>query len=97
MHTREDSVTHYVNGKLEVARASGTVAKINHGQLAVEAAKAVEADPQRWGHGKSILKRLRADFQAAFQRNLITDRATSVIAHGDLRTVAKKVFKKAGT
>lgn len=95
--TRDDAVAHYVNGKIEVARAAGTAAKLNHGQLAVEAAKHVDDDPQRWRHGKSLLRRLRGEFQNAVKQTLRVEAATDHLADAELRTIAKKVFKKTPT
>lgn len=94
--TRDDAVAHYVNGKIEVARAVGAAAKLNHGQLAVEAAKFVDEDPARWRHGKSLLRKVRAEFQNTFKQTLRIESASDHLANSELRTIAKKVFKKPG-
>jgi AAA domain, putative AbiEii toxin, Type IV TA system len=54
-------VKDYVNGRVEIARKAGTKGNINHGQLAIEATKAVSAEPLRYA-GKSILRAIRAHF-----------------------------------
>jgi AAA domain, putative AbiEii toxin, Type IV TA system len=92
---RDDSVEHYVNGRIDIARAAGAYASVNPGALALEAARAVDEDLVRWSHGKTVLKRLRADYQATCKRNLQTDRASAQLAHPDLVPIARTVFSSA--
>jgi hypothetical protein len=42
---REQLVTDYVNGRVDITRKLGHAGKLNHGQLAVEAQKAISVSP----------------------------------------------------
>jgi hypothetical protein len=88
----DKSVQSYVNGRIEIARSQGTHAQINHGQLAVEAGKAVKGDLGRLSHGKTVLKRLRSDYQKEYGENLKDTIAGEHAALDELQVVAKKVF-----
>jgi hypothetical protein len=91
---RDESVAKYVNGRIVVERAKGTHASIDHGKLAVEAAKAVEDDPIGKSHGKTVLKRLRAEFRALYGTELQVTLPSEHIAARELQTIANKTFRK---
>lgn len=89
---RDESVQAYVNGRIDIARSSGTYSQLNPGQLAVAAAKAVDGDVVRFARGKSVLKVLRAEFQKEHGRNLKDVVPSVALSHEPLRTVSVKVF-----
>ena len=91
--TRDSSIQHIVNGRIDIERARGTHASINHGKLAVDSQKLYDTDPKKMSHGKSLLKRLRADFQAEFGETLRDVAASEHIRVPSLQTFARKVFK----
>ena len=90
---RDASIQHIVNGRIDIERARGTQAAINHGKLAVESQKQYDASPRRLSHGKTLLKRLRSDLQSEFGRTLRDIIPSENIAVPALQTFAKKAFK----
>ena len=91
--TRDSSIQHLVNGRIDVERAKGTQASINHGKLAVDSQKLYDQNPVNLSHGKTLMKRLRADFQTAFRTGLRDIAVSEYVAVPSLQTFAKKVFK----
>lgn len=92
---RDVSVEHYVNGRLEIARAAGQGGRVNLGQLAVEAAREVDADPVRYSHSKTAVKRLRHAFQVRFRMNMREGPTTPALADANLRAVAARARRRA--
>jgi ABC-type cobalamin/Fe3+-siderophores transport system ATPase subunit len=88
---REDSVEHYVNGRIDIARSTGDHGKLNHGQLAVEAAQEVDKFPERYLHGKTALKRLRAKYRERYGSNLKDMYKSASLKNQALSVVANKV------
>lgn len=93
MSAKDKSVEHYVNGRIEVERAKGTHANINHGNLAVEAARVVGDDLAGKSHGKTVLKQLRKEFRTKYNVELQIVQVSERIAVRELRTIANKTFK----
>lgn len=91
---KDKSVEHYVNGRIEVERANGTHAKINHGNLAVEAAQIVGNNLASKSHGKTVLKQLRKEFRTKYSVELQVVQVSEHIAVHELRTIANKTFGK---
>lgn len=94
LSAKDKSVAHYVNGRIEVKRAKGEHASIDHGKLAVEANKAVTEDPVGNSHGKTVLKHLRSEFRAKYGSELQAVQPSEHIAVHTLQTIANKTFKK---
>jgi energy-coupling factor transporter ATP-binding protein EcfA2 len=90
---KDISVQHYVNGRIDIERSKGTHASINHGKLAVEAAKAVESDPVGRSHGKTILKWIRSEYQKEYLSNLQDTVPSEHASLNSLATIAKKTFR----
>lgn len=89
---KDKSVSHYVNGRIEVERSKGRHAKINHGDLAVEAAQAVGNNLAGNSHGKTVLKQLRKEFRAKYGVELQLLQTSEHILVSELRTIASKTF-----
>lgn len=88
----EQFVEKYVNGRIDIARAFGKHAKIDHGKLAVEAAATVREDLSRWAHGKTLLKALRTKYRTEYGANMQDTLPSEHAAMADLITIAKKTF-----
>jgi ABC-type uncharacterized transport system ATPase subunit len=94
---RDASVQHIVNGRIDIERTKGTHAAINHGKLAVDSQNLYDTAPRKLSHGKTLLKKLRSDFQAEFGQRLRDVVASEYVAFPVLRTFAKKVFERRAT
>lgn len=92
--TRDKSIAKYVNGRIEVERAKSMHSRIDHGKLAVEAAKAVGDDLIGKSHGKTVLKQLRTEFRVKYGIELQVTLPSEYIAVRELRTIANKTFKR---
>lgn len=92
--TKEKSIEHYVNGRIETERANGTHASINHGELAIEGTNAVDGDLIGKSHGKTVLKQLRTEFRSRYNTELQIIAPSEHISVRELRTIASKAFKK---
>jgi hypothetical protein len=90
---KDISVQHYVNGRIDIERSKGTHTSLNHGKLAVEAAKAVESDPVGQSHGKTILKWVRNEYQKEYLSHLQDTVPTAHLSVDSLETIAKKTFR----
>ena len=91
--TKDQMVTDYVNGRVEILRRSGKAGSLNHGQLAVEAKNAVAKEPRRYA-GKATLRAIRAEFQKMHKMNLAGGQSTSeFLVDSSLATIAKKLPK----
>jgi energy-coupling factor transporter ATP-binding protein EcfA2 len=82
----------YVNGRIEILKKGGE--PINAGAIAAEATEAVSSNPRRY-FGKSILRAIRAEFQASFRKNMNVFQRSDRLRNDLLSAVAKKAFKSA--
>ena len=90
----DDSIRHYVNGRIEIERSQGNSASIDPGDLAVQARKAVTNDLPGMSHGKTVLKRLRKDYQAKYGANLKDIVRGDHVSPVKLKNLAKKCGMK---
>ena len=91
---KDKSISHIVNGRIEIERRQGTHASINHGQLAVDAPKSYDENQMKMCHSKSVLKCLRRTFQTEFRTALQDVRPSAHIASASLAAFAKKVLPR---
>jgi hypothetical protein len=89
---KDQLVKDYVNGRVEIARKTGKIGNTNHGQLAVEATKAVGGNPQRYA-GKTVLRGVRAKFQERHKVHMRTDQSSTVLRSPVLASIATKLPK----
>lgn len=89
--SRDISIEKYVNGRSDFEKKAGTFGKLNVGHLAASAPKKVDAEPERYRHSKTVLKRLRQDFQAKHTRNLKVMEKSQHLTVNDLEVLAKKL------
>ena len=68
--------------------------RIDHGKLAVEAAKVVGDDLIGKSHGKTVLKQLRTEFRVKYGIELQVILPSEHIAVRELRTIVSKTFKR---
>lgn len=88
---KQELISDYVNGRVEIARKNGAVGRVNHGALAVEANSAVSSKP-RFYCGKSILGHLKRAFQGKYKTNLLTSRLSPRLQDDVLVGIAKRTF-----
>jgi hypothetical protein len=89
---RDNLIADYVNGRVEVARKSQLGGSLNHGALAVEAQKAINANPGMFC-GKSVVRGVRGRFRDVLKANLATNVASAHLRDDALAGIAKKTFK----
>lgn len=82
----------YVNGRVDVARRSGTMGTLNHGRLATEADTAITKDWKRYA-GKDFLRALRGEFRKRYTKNLSTSHSSPELRDAELAGIARKTFK----
>lgn len=85
-----------VNGTLDILRKTGDAAKTDMGDLATQTPKDLASDPERFYHGKTVLKRLKVLFKEKHGKELVIYKQTESISMEGLRTVAKKAFSNSG-
>jgi hypothetical protein len=93
----DDTLAGYVNGRVDLERKSGNIAKLDHGKLCAVAAKKIAADPLAMMKGKKKLSKLRAVFQDLYDAKFETQRATNLPADKELTAIARKYFRDAGS
>lgn len=94
---RDELVKKVVNGEIDVHRAEGTYGKLDVGQLAARAPKVIDAEPQRYVHGKTLLRAVRERFKRDTGKNLKDLSATKHVEVAALSTIAQKIFGGAAT
>lgn len=90
---QNDFVERYVNGRIEIARKNQTYGNLNVGQLATEAPTKIAEYPSRYRHGKTLLSKLRGEFQERYSANLTVIQSTSHLHNDTLFSIASKVFR----
>lgn len=80
----------YVNGRVEIARRSGTMGSLNLGKLATEAEEKVSKDWKRYA-GKELLRAVRGEFRKRYTKNLSTSHASDELRDPTLVAIAKKL------
>lgn len=94
METREVSIQKYVNGRVDIEKKKGTYGKLDVGKLATDAPRAFDANPERYRHSKTVIRKLKELHRAAKAVNLVTASVTEHVAVPGLKSVAKRVIKK---
>ncbi len=85
------SIEKYVNGRSDIEKKAGTFGKLNLGQLAANAPKVVKDEIERYRHAKTVLKRLRNNFQEKYDKNLQVLKKSSHLAVDELNIIAVKI------
>lgn len=88
----DELIRKMVNGWVDIARKRGTLGNTDIGDLAIRAPRELAAEPERFRHGKILLKRLRAKFRERTGQNLIDLRTSEKVKHEFLDTVAERIF-----
>lgn len=88
---REMSIKKYVNGRTDLARKNGTFAKLDIGQLAVEAPSLIEGKRERYRHSKTVLKTLRSKFREKYGKDMKIIYVTEHLRSAYLATIASKL------
>jgi len=82
-------VEKYVNGKSDIAKREGEYGALNHGSLAVEAAREVKDNAERYRHSKTVLKKARTIFQEENGSNLKTIQVTVHLSDDRLEAISR--------
>lgn len=88
---RTISIEKYVNGRTDIEKKAGTFGRLNVGQLAASAGATIDSDVARYRHSKTVLKRLRHDFQEANESNLKVMETSDHLAVAQLAAIAKRL------
>ncbi|MEH2189067.1 MAG: ATP-binding protein [Nostoc sp.] len=83
----------YVNGRSDIEKKSGGYGKLDFGELAVEAPKILDDDPERYRHSKTILKKVRSLFQDKYNRNIKIIEQSEFIKDLSLEAIANSLPK----
>jgi predicted ATPase len=90
--TRDDSVAKYVNGRCDIEKKAGSFGRINMGQLATQAPRDYDSNPQRWCHSKTVMSKARHLFQTDRAANLKSQIQSDHIGSLSLKTIAQRAF-----
>jgi len=85
-------VKDYVNGRIDNLRKGPKLGAIDAGAIAVEANAAVSSDLHKYC-GKSVLRAIKAEYQAKFGANLVASHTSTHLRDQGLTVIAKKIFK----
>ena len=87
-----DFIERYVNGRVDIERKNGTYGQLNLGQLANEAPRMLGTQPEKYWHGKTLLRRLREEFRSRHSAAMRDMQPSSHLRHDLLISVSTKVF-----
>jgi len=93
LQVADTSIQKYVNGRCDIEKKAGTYGKLDVGKLAVEASREIDANPIRFRHSKTVLKKLRELYRKQTNNNLIIAKKTEYSSVPELVTIAKKTFR----
>ncbi len=85
-----DIQSDYVNGRIDLLRKKGQ--QVNAGAISAEATKAIKENIQKFS-GKSVLRRIRAEYQKTHSRNLNVFTPSEFLKDDQLNSVAQKSFR----
>lgn len=88
---RDVSIEKFVNGRSDIEKKAGTFGKLNVGQLAASAPATMDSAVERLRHTKTVLKRMRHDFQEVHGRNLRVIELSPHLAVDEFVALAKKL------
>lgn len=83
----------YVNGRSEIEKKLGSYKTLDFGELAVEAPRSIDANPERYRHSKTILKKVRSLFQSKYSRNIKIIEQSEFINDESLLAIARALPK----
>lgn len=85
-----DIQSDYVNGRIDLLRKKGQ--QVNAGAISAEATKAIKEDILKFS-GKSVLRRIRAEYQKTHSKNLNVFTPSEFLKDDQLNSVAQKSFR----
>lgn len=86
----DETVSSYVNGRIDHERKSGTIGKLDYGKLSVAAGKAVADDVLAYIKGKRKLSKTRKLFTELYQVRYDIDRNIVIPRDDELASIAAK-------
>jgi ABC-type branched-subunit amino acid transport system ATPase component len=90
----ENILSAFVNGRIDLARKSGTIGKLDIGKLSAAAAKEIGKDPLVYMKGKRKLARLRHVLQEEFNLRFEVDHTAALPSDEELERLAVKHLAK---
>ena len=90
----DEIIASYVNGRIDIARKTGTLGKVDLGKLSASAASAVSQDAWAQMKGKRKLARLRNVCRETFGFDYKIDHGAPIPTDQLLAEIAQKNFKK---
>ncbi|HXW72169.1 MAG TPA: AAA family ATPase [Methylocella sp.] len=88
----DTSIASYVNGRIDLERKSGNIAKLDYGKLSAMAAKKASANPIATMKGKKKLAKLREIFQELYGKRFEVQR-DALPVDIELAAIAAKYFR----
>jgi len=89
---REDSIAHYVNGRVDIEKKARTFGNLNLGNLATQAPQIYESNPLKYCHSKTILSKIKVRFQERFGSNLDVRIVSNLIASPELVAITRRTL-----
>ncbi len=95
--TKQDSISHYFNGRCDIEKKARTFGQLNLGNFAAQAPSVYDSGPLRYCHSKTVMSRLRQLFREANNTNLETQRRSDFISSAVLSAIARRTFPQQST
>lgn len=90
----EEILSNFVNGRIDIERKKGNIAKVDHGKLAGTGAKKVAANAWDLLKGKRRLSRIRDAFNTLHGQKFVLPSDAQLIVDKELQALSVKHFKK---
>ena len=95
--TRQDSISHYVNGRCDIEKKARTFGQLNLGNLAAQAHDVYDSDPLKYCHSKTVISKMRQLFRAEYSANLESQKRSDFISSPVLSEIARRTFPQQPT
>ena len=90
--TRQDSISHYVNGRCDIEKKARTFGQLNLGNLAAQAPQVYDSDRLRYCHSKTVVSKMKQLFQAEHGSNLSVQSSSQFLSSSVLSSIARRTF-----
>jgi len=94
---KQESISDYVNGRVDIEKKARTFGQLNLGNLVAQAVAIYDSDPLKYCHSKKVVTKMRQIFQVEHGLNLELRRPDASISSEILKTIARRTFPQATT
>jgi len=95
---KSNSIEKFINSRTQIeekeCRKNGPRAHVNNGKISSNANKLYEANPSRYCHGKSVIKRVRGKIRDEIKKDINIYRATEFIKDDALTEMGLAIWNK---